>query len=193
VLQDDIRAFLAHPIHRFQYVALCNEGYTNWDYDYQETTRSMAGLAIDWPTLKVTWPPDADDNQKDTVNVFLAHKPHLQTGHLAAFRRTWFGRIIDDYRGSDTRIVFLHLPRGPIPRPDGFSVKLSSSIRELASRPNVLLAGEHAFDSLEHPELFKDGMHLNREGINQFSVLLEQEVRRVLGAPGSKMAVAHAF
>jgi len=190
VLQDDIRAFLARPIHRFQYVELCNREYSNWDYDYLETTRSMAGLAIDWTTLQVTFPPDADDNQKDTVKAFLVHKPNAQTGRLATFRLTWFGRIIDAYRGSDTKIVFLHLPRGPIPRPDGLSVKLTSSIRELATRPNVLLSGEHAFDSLEHPELFKDGMHLNREGINRFSVLLEQEVRRVLRGPDNKMAVA---
>ena len=52
--------------------------------------------------------------------------------------------------------------------------------RELASRPNVLLADEHAFDALEHPEFFRDGMHLNREGINRFSVLLEKEVVRLL-------------
>jgi lysophospholipase L1-like esterase len=143
----------------------------------------MAGLNIDWATLKVTLPPGADDDQRATVNSFLAHPPAPQTGRLAAFRRTWFGRIIDLYRGSGTKIVFVHLPRGPIPRPEGLSVKLSSSIRELASRPNVILADEHAFDSIDRPELYKDGMHLNREGIDRFSVLLEKEIARLLGSP----------
>jgi hypothetical protein len=45
----------------------------------------------------------------------------------------------------------------------------------------VLLADEHAFESLERPEIFKDGMHLNREGIAQFSVMLAHEIARVLG------------
>jgi lysophospholipase L1-like esterase len=60
--------------------------------------------------------------------------------------------------------------------------KLSSSIREMANGRSVLLANEHAFDALEHPELFKDGMHMNREGINRFSAMLAAEVTRVLGA-----------
>jgi len=183
VFQEDIRAFLAQPLHRIEYVKLCNRDYPSWAYDYQETTRSMVGLKIDWSTLKVTFPPGADDGQRATVNSFLAHPVEPQTGSLAAFRRTWLGRIIDLYRGSDTRIVFIQLPRGPIPRPDGLSLKLSSSIRELASRPNVALVDEHAFDALERPELFRDGMHLNREGIERFSVMLAQEIDKLLGPP----------
>ena len=42
--------------------------------------------------------------------------------------------------------------------------KKSSSIREFAARPGVLLVDEHAFDSLERPELFKDAFHLNNAG-----------------------------
>jgi lysophospholipase L1-like esterase len=44
-----------------------------------------------------------------------------------------------------------------------------------------LLAGEHVFDALEQPELFKDGMHLNRAGVERFSVMLAGEVERLLG------------
>ena len=119
-----------------------------------------------------------------TVNSFLAHKPNEQTGLVAAYHRKWIGGIIDLYRGSNTKIILLKLPRGAIPRPDWLSPRRESATRELARRPNVLLADEHAFDSLEHPELFKDGLHLNREGINRFSVLLEKEVTRLLGPPG---------
>jgi hypothetical protein len=44
----------------------------------------------------------------------------------------------------------------------------------------VVLANEHAFDSLERPELFKDALHLNREGCARFSGLLVEEVSRIL-------------
>ncbi len=188
VFQEDIRAFLSHPLHRIQYVELCNRGYAGWAYDFLETTRDMVGLQIDWANLKVTFPPGADDSQRGTVNSFLAHPLEPQTGRLAAFRRAWLGRILDLYRGSDTKVIFFRLPRGPIPRPDGLSVKLSSSIREFASHRNVILADEHTFDSLEHPEFFKDGMHLNREGITRFSILLEGEIRRLLGPPAQTAA-----
>ena len=61
--------------------------------------------------------------------------------------------------------------------------------REFAARPNVLLCDEHAFESLEHPELFKDAFHLNREGSTQFSKLLVEELRRVLGPPRNLQTV----
>jgi hypothetical protein len=184
VFQNDLHAFLADPRKRLEYVSLCDRFRNMWVYNFEETTNSMAGLEIDWQTLKVTFPPGLNDDQIATVNSFLAHQPEPQIGRIAAFQRTWYGRIIDRYRGSPTKIVFLRLPRGPIPRPDNLTHKLSSSIREFASRPNVILLDEHAFESLEHPELFRDGMHLNREGIRQFSYMLEDEVTRVLDGAG---------
>jgi hypothetical protein len=179
VLQQDILAFLRHPKHRLDYVALCRHGWAQWTYDYQETTRSMAGLKIDWTTRTAVYPPDADQNQHETLDRVL-DAPMPQTGRLAAYRRTWFGRIVERYRGSRTRVIFVRLPRGPIPQPEGSVRKLSSSIREFASTPKVMLANEHAFDSLERPELFKDGIHLNRAGIGEFSPMLAREISRML-------------
>lgn len=143
----------------------------------------MTGLSIDWPALRVTWPSGMDDDQRGSVNSFLAHPPDPQTGRLAAYRRQWLGKIVDRYRGSRTKVIFLMLPRGPVPRPGNLVSKRSSSIREMASRPGVLLANEHAFDTLERPELFRDGMHLNREGIARFSGMLTGEVERLLAGP----------
>jgi len=181
VLQNDIYAFLKDPRKRIEYVRLCRRDYEQTIYNYVETDRNLAGLSIDWSTLNVTYPPSADENQHGTISSFLAHEPDPQTGRLAAFRRAWFGRIIDRYRNSRTKIIFIRLPRGAIPRPANLVKKLSSSIREFASRPNVILVDEHAFDSLEHPELFMDGMHMNRQGIERFSVMLSDEITKILG------------
>jgi hypothetical protein len=181
VFQTDFLAFLAHPGPRLALVRVYRQHAEDWIYNYVESSRSMAGLKIDWATLAVTFPPDTDQNQRDTVNSFLAHQPDEQTGRLYAFHRTWYGRIIDRYRSSPTKIIFLRLARGPVPRPDNLVRKPLSSIREFASRPNVVLAGEHAFDSLEHPEFYRDGMHLNRAGVEAFSVMLADEISRILG------------
>jgi hypothetical protein len=188
VLQEDIRALLANPVKRYKYVELCKQGWVGWDYDYLETERSMEGLAIDYSTLQVTFPPGADDDQRGTVKSFLAHEQDPQMGWVEAYHRKWLGGVIDLYRGSPTKIILLKLPRGPIPRPENLSPRREGPTRELARRRNVLMANEHAFDALEHPEFFRDGMHLNREGINRFSVMLEQEVSRLLGSPED-----HAF
>ncbi len=184
IFQNDLQAFLANPGKRLAYVEQCDRDWNTWQYDFEETTDSMAGLQIDYSTLKVTFPPGSSADQRATVEGFLAHQPEPQIGRFAKFQRTWYGRIIDRYRGSPTRIVFLRLPRGPVPRPGNLTHKLSSSIREMASRPNVILMDEHAFESLERPELFRDGMHLNREGIRLFSGMLEDEVARVLEGAG---------
>jgi hypothetical protein len=181
VFQSDLQAFLSHPLKRIQYVQLCRRGYPQWTYDYVDSSRTMTGLAIDWSTLTATFPSSFDDVQRETVQNALLRKAAPQIGRVAAFRREWFGKILDRYRGSRTKIVFLRLPRGPIPRPDSLMPKTSSSIREFAARPGVLLCDEHAFDSLERPELFKDALHLNDEGCKRFSVLLARELARMLG------------
>jgi hypothetical protein len=184
-LQSDILAFLAHPSKRIANVRLCHQGWPDWTYNYVESSRNMVGLQIDWSTLTATYPPGMTEEQKGTVRSFLIHEPNPQTGRLAHYFRTWLGRIADRYRDSRTKIIFVRLPRGPIPRPDYLVKKRSSSIRELASRPNVILANEHLFDCLEHPEFFKDAMHLNRDGVERFSAMLADEVARILGPPGA--------
>jgi hypothetical protein len=183
VYQADFHGFLSHPSKRIDDVHLEHRGVEEWTYGYVGTERSMAGLTIDWKTLTAKVPPGADDNQRGTVQNFLLRAPVPQTGRLAAFRREWFGRILDRYRGSRTKIVFLRLPRGPIPRPAFLARSTGSVIRELASRPNVLLCDEHAFEALEHPWLFGDGMHMNKPGVVLFSTMLAREVAQMLGRP----------
>ncbi|HTX38184.1 MAG TPA: hypothetical protein VME43_24305 [Bryobacteraceae bacterium] len=188
VFQADVLDFLAHPEWRLGKVALDRKFFEFWTYGYVETDRSMAGLSIDWKTMTATMPPGLNEDQIATVKAALLRSPAPQTGRLAAFRRHWLGKIIDLYRGSPTKIVFLRLPRGPVVRPDNLVHKLSSSIREFARRPNVMLVPEHAFDSLEHPELFRDALHLNREGIARFSPMLAVEIGHMLDAVATQKA-----
>jgi hypothetical protein len=112
---------------------------------------------------------------------------------MAEFRRLWFGRILDLYRGSPTRIIFLRLPRGAVPRPANLVEKKSSSIRGFASRPHVTLCRENDFEFLERPEFYKDGLHLNREGIARFSPKLAEEIGGILGAPRTRAAGTNAL
>jgi lysophospholipase L1-like esterase len=187
-LQSDIQAFLSHPRKRIDDVHLYRDGYADWAYNFVESSRNLTGLQINWSNLTATYPPGMTEAEKDGLRSFLLHEPNPQTGRLARFLRTWLGRTADRYRRSSTKIIFFRLPRGPIPRPDNLVKKRSSSIRELASRPNVILADEHLFDILEHPEFFKDGMHMNRAGVDKFSAMLADEVARILGPPGRRAA-----
>ena len=182
VYQADLREFLSGPEKRIRAARFNRAGVEEWTYNFLGNEVSMAGLEIDWNTLTAKLPPGSAQRWEPTGD-FLLHRPMPQTGRLAAYRREWFGRIIDRYRNSRTRIIFFQLPRGPIPRPDFLSRAKSSSIRELARRPNVILCGEHAFDALERPELYGDGMHLNRAGVAMYSPLLAKLVAEALGPP----------
>src|ERR1019366_4378254 len=151
-------------------------------WDYSAGNENLKGLEIDWSTFRITYPPNANEADRHYIEV-LAERPIPQEGRTAAFRRLWMGKMIDRYRNSRTKVIFIRLPRGPVVRPDNLVKKLSSSVRDFAARPNVLLANEHAFESLEHPELFRDGLHLNNDGIKLFTVMLAEEVARLLGPP----------
>ena len=179
VFQRDILAFLTHPAKRLADVKLTNGGYEEWTYGFVDTDRNVVGLKIDWTNFTATVPP-GNDALRDQLDRFVLYRPYPQTGKRAAFRRKWFGQLLDRYRGTPTKEVFVRLPRGPIPRPDNLVRKKSSSIREFAARPGVLLLDEHAFDSLEMPELFKDAFHLNNQGCARLSVLMAQEVGKLL-------------
>ena len=179
VFQRDILAFLSHPRKRLADIALDAGGFEEWTYGYVDSDRDVVGLKIDWTTLTATVPPGREA-LLDELKRFVLYRPYPQTGWQAAFRRKWFGQLVDRYRGTATKVVFVRLPRGPIPRPDNLVQKKSSSIREFASRPGVLLVDEHAFDSLERPELFKDAFHLNNTGCARLSVMMAQEVGKLL-------------
>lgn len=182
VYQEDLHDFLVNPRQRIRDVKFNRGGYEEWTYSYLGSETSMSGLNIDWPTLAAQFPPGATPNQVDTVSSFLLRKPEPQTGRMAAFRRLWFGRILNFYANSRTRILFLRLPRGPIPRPAWLARSTGSVVRDLAAKPNVLLMEEHLFEPLEHPEFFADGMHMNKQGVAPFSTMLAREVSRMLAA-----------
>lgn len=182
VYQSDFQAFLSHPLKRVEDVRFQRHGVEEWTYNFLGTDRTMAGLTIDWTIPTAFFPPGADDNQQGTVQNFLLRAPVPQTGRFAAFRRLWLGKIIDRYSGSPTKLVFVRLPRGPIPRPPALARSTGSVIREFAARPNILLMDEHFFEPLERPELFGDGMHLNKAGVALFSTMLAKETSRLLSA-----------
>ncbi len=184
VFQRDFTEFLNNPRKRIRWARFVRQNYERWAHDFVESRKNVAGLQIDWNNLTAIVPP-GNEALREQLDQFVLYKPRPQTGKRAAFRRRWFGRLLDCYRDSPTRIVFVRLPRGPIPRPEGMVEKKGSSIREFASRPRTLLANEHLFDALETPELFKDAFHLNDAGCERLFVLLAREVGRLLRETGA--------
>jgi len=191
VCQRDFQEFLLHPAARLAMVKLYRAGSAGWFYDFQPDSHSLAGLEVDWGAKKIQYPPGLTETERRFVADVLLRPEPPQTGWYRAYLRHWFGRIVEHYRGSGTKVIVLRLPRAPV-LPPGQPVPApprENPLRALAAAPGVVLLDEHRFDELERPELFGDPLHLNAEGIRRFSRILAEEARRILGPP----AGAHAL
>ncbi|MEO7143084.1 MAG: hypothetical protein ABI165_06220, partial [Bryobacteraceae bacterium] len=116
VLKDDVQALLAHPRDRLGRVELYNRSAAGALYNYEGNPRSLSGLAVNWTTHRIAFPVGLSDGQKAEFRAALFRVTLPQNGSYARYRKLWLGRIVDRYRNSGTRIVFVRLPRGPAPR-----------------------------------------------------------------------------
>ncbi|MCU1336473.1 MAG: hypothetical protein JWO19_2054 [Bryobacterales bacterium] len=183
VYKRDFENLLLHPVGRFNNVRLSRRDSFGWFYGYSGPPDTVSDYRIDWETKTVTAPPNADPARVDGLKTRLLLPLAPQSGNQSSYLKYWLGKIHERYRDAPTRLIFLRLPRGGFVRPDQAPYNPHSSVRELAAQPNVTLMDEHFFDSLEKPELFQDEMHLNGPGMNRFSLMITEEVRRILGPP----------
>ena len=181
VLKDDFIDFLNNPASRIDLVSGQTRSWYGVQEDFVGSDKTMEGLSIDWSAHRATYPPRLNAAERKTVDDVLLRGLIPQTGRKAAYMRQWFGKVIDQYQGSRTKLIFYRMPRGPLIRPAGWTQKKTHSIRDLAARPNTILLDEHLFDSLEKPEFFMDPLHLNAEGCRLFTEVLTRKVSQVLG------------
>ena len=184
VYKRDFLDFLSHSKARIAKVRLNDTDSASWFYDYTGVDHSVAGLQVDWQHHVAHYPASFTAEQRKLVEDVLFGARPPDAGQLSQYLRRWYGRILDHYRGSGTKLIFMRVPRAPVPPPE-HPPKLNSAIRQIASQPNVAVLDEHLFDPLERTDLFADPLHLNGEGQNRFSRILAAEVLRVLGPPKS--------
>lgn len=184
VYKRDVNEFMDHSKARIAKVRQNDQDSASWFYDYAGPDHSVAGLQIDWQHKVAHYPASFTADQRKLIEDVLFGARPEQSGKDSKYFRHWYGRILDHYRGSGTKLIFLRVPRAPTPPPDRLR-QPNSAIHQLASQPNVIVLDEHLFDSLERTDLFADPMHLNGPGMKRYSEILATEVRRVLGPPKS--------
>lgn len=180
VYQRDVQEFLGHPRTRFEVVRWQRENGPAAAYNAVWERRSLAGMVVDWNSRTLALPEWVDTQHRQIAENLLLSDPPPYSAEYARYRSRWFGAILDRYRGSRTKIIFLRLPRGPVVRP-GLVDDRSSTIREFADAGRALLMDQHTFDRLERPELFGDAQHLNDAGATELTTILAEEVSRMLG------------
>jgi hypothetical protein len=183
VYKRDFEDLLLHPVSRIRYARLSHRDSFGWYYGYKGPPDTVEGFQIDWTAKTLIAPPHFDPGREEGLRNRLLAPLAPETGRQSTYLKYWLGKIYERYRGSPTRLIFLRLPRGGWIRPDQPRYNPHSSVRELAAQPNVTLIDEHFFDSLEKPELFRDHLHLNGPGMDRFSLMITEEVSRILGKP----------
>ena len=180
VLKDDVQDLLVDPQQRLVSNAAKKSDWIDAQQNFEETQEDMRGLVVDWKTMHAIYPRRLDAEGRRSVDEFLLHRTTAHTGKVAAYRREWFGQIIEQYRGSRTKLIFYRLPRGAAIRPDNLLQKASFTIPSFRGLPNVIVLDEHLLDEVEKPEYFKDALHLNDLGCRRLTELLVTKVREVM-------------
>ena len=182
IYKRDFLEFLEHPKARIAKARFYASNSAGWYYTYGGASENLNGLDVDWQHKTIQFPSRVSEAERRQIQEELLPARPPDQGRETAYLRYWYGRIIDYYRGTGTQLIFVRVPRAAVSPPDA-QPKLTSAVRQIASQPDVIVLNERLFNQLEHPDLFWDGWHMNRNGMEQFSRLLATEVRRVLGPP----------
>jgi len=183
VLRSDVQAFLADPETRMRRADDWLINGLNYDSGYSGKTENLSGLSVDWSNRTIQFPDGVSDPVRAELNRFLLPEPVANTGALARYRQRWLGGILDLYKDSPTRLIFLRLPRAPLVRPDAFRPGATISkgfVVSAAHTPRVDVLPAETFTDLERPEWFADALHLNRQGRPVFSTRLAGLVDAIL-------------
>jgi hypothetical protein len=171
VFKYDVQALLEHPAARAEKTEVFHRGHAGWVFDYTGHPESLTGLTVDWERRSMYVPPDVPANIAARVRRVAFRQRSPDTGLQTLYRRLWFGRIVDRYRGTGTRVIFARVPRGPVVSPDSDPPGARSTVSTLALPRDT-------FTPLERPENFWDEYHMNARGRELFSRRLAQEMAR---------------
>jgi hypothetical protein len=178
-LRRDAQAFLEDIPGRIQRTKdFRNNGLTYID-DYSGLTDTLQGLSADYLNRTIHFPPGLTEQREASIHSILMRPAIPQRGEVTRYRKLWIGRILDLYKDSPTRIIFLELPRGPVPRPD--VTEPSRFLDSVSGRPRLTVLPSSTFRDMEKPEFYFDGLHFNRTGRGIFTARLAAAVEQALG------------
>jgi hypothetical protein len=170
----DVRDLVAHPQQRRVDVAWRNHVADRAAYLYAGRPEDMRGLAFDPTTHTIRYPSRLTAAQRQAVASYFERLPEpaarQKAAEVAAYVHEWAGRIVADYRGTRTTVVFIRMPEGPTPLPRLEPPPGAPSlVAGLAGRPGVEVVDGSTFASLERPEYYFDMLHFNVAGRTVFS------------------------
>lgn len=180
VFRRDFEEFIAHPFGRIERVKMYKRESHKWYYGFNGEDFSLAGTQIDWVNKKIDFPATVPVAQQESIRGYLFRNRPERNGRMAAYLRLWFGRIVEYYKGSGTKLIFMQVARAPMSPPPPAKPNTDSVVRSLAGTRDVILLPENRYEVLERPDYFGDAMHMNGPGMKAFSKMLAEDVVAML-------------
>ncbi len=179
ILRNDVQAFLADPMARIAHADDWLEKGLGYTSGYAGMEENLRGMEVDWNNHVIHFPDGVKQRNRESVERFLLAEPIPDKGVLSRYRRRWLGAILDLYKDSPTRLIFLQLPRAPMVNPNAPPGRAARFVDTAARLPRVTVLPPDTFMDLERPELFADGLHLNKDGRPLFSARLADRVEAI--------------
>jgi hypothetical protein len=182
----DLQDLLLHPVDRYRSLAWAEAVAPTFLYDFGGFDGDLETFEIDRETAKILHaPPHLDAFRRaEAENSFKKLDPaaaRMWTLRYYAFRKQWLGRIVDFYAGSETKVIFVQVPRWPFRMAGLVPAEDAPDIRDfLRPSKNVAVVDGDAFVDLETPHFFFDVFHVNKLARREFTVRFGQELRRIL-------------
>lgn len=163
----DVQAFLSDIPGRVARAKDWRDNGYEYNENYGGMENNLTGLQVNAETREIHFPPNLTEQQMATIRSTCLPSAATQTGFTTLYRKEWIGSILDLYRGTKTRFVFLQIPRSPQPLPE--QPTRARFIESVASNPSIRVLPTQTFKDLEKPETFGDGLHMNHTGRAIFS------------------------
>lgn len=185
----DLQDLLLHPVDRYRNVTWNRENVTSYLYEWPGYDGDVSTLVVDPATGKILHMPEHLDSFRRAeaqarFTPLAAGDAAVFTDRYAAYTRRWLGRILAAYAASATRLVFLRVPRWPMPLPQILPVAGAPDVRDwIPRRANVTVLEEDAFSDLERPEDFYDVLHVNQRARAVFTRRFGARLAEILGVP----------
>jgi len=183
-LRADVQDFLRDIPDRVARAKVWREKGAGYIAGYEGKPEELTGLTVDLVNQEIHFPPGLKDWQIDTIRTTCLPKAVPQTGALTRYRKEWLGAILDLYKGSATKFVFFQIPRAPWPIP--VPQTPPRFIESVVRNPKITVWPAETFKDLEHPEVFADGLHMNRVGRGIFSKRFAEKMVDFMGGQASR-------
>lgn len=180
LFRDDLTDLLAHWTERQEKAELVRQRGAEFLYDYEGKKQTMEGTSIDQDGKSLVLPKHATEFDRKTLSEDLLKGPLQPTKEYHRYYERWLLPILKRYDETETIVLGVRMPRGPLPRPWDTEINRQSVVRRATADGSITLLDEDLFSDLETPQTFADSVHMNGEGRAQFSRRIADQVAAIL-------------